>query len=68
MYVMTYKKGICAEFGPVNVFQFERDSVKSISCIRIKVIIIIKNYKKPIQGAPVLHAHSIDGAERKTSK
>ena len=38
---MTYKKGNCAEFGPVDVFQFKSDSVKPISCIRIKVIIII---------------------------
>ena len=38
---MIHKKGNCAEFGPVNVFQFKSDSVKPISCIRIKVIIII---------------------------
>ena len=38
---MTYKKGSCTEFGPVDVFQFKSDSVKPISCIRIKVIIII---------------------------
>ena len=38
---MTYKKGNCAEFGPVNVFQFKSDSVKPISCIRIKVVLII---------------------------
>ena len=38
---MTYKKGKCAEFGPLNVFQFKSDSVKPIFCIRIKVIIII---------------------------
>ena len=28
---MTYKKGSCAEFGPVNVFQFKSDSVKPFS-------------------------------------
>ena len=39
--VMIYKKGNWAEFGPVNVFQFKSDLVKPISCIRIKVIIII---------------------------
>ena len=38
---MTYKKGNCAEVGPVDVFQFKSDSVKPISCMRIKVIIII---------------------------
>ena len=38
---MKYKKGNCAEFGPVNVFHFEYDSVRPISCMRIKVIIII---------------------------
>ena len=38
---MTYKKGNYAEFGPVNVFQFKSDSVKPVSCIRIKVIMII---------------------------
>ena len=38
---MTYKKGNCAEFAPVNVFQFKSDSEKPMSCIRIKVIIII---------------------------
>ena len=37
---MTYKEGNCAEFGPVDVFQFKSDSVKPVSCIRIKVIII----------------------------
>ena len=36
---MTYEKGNCAEFGPLDVFQFKSDSVKPISCIRIKVII-----------------------------
>ena len=30
--VMTYKKGNCREFGPVDVFQFKSDSVKPISC------------------------------------
>ena len=40
---MTYKKGNCAEFGPVDVFQFKSDSVKPISCVRIKVLIIINN-------------------------
>ena len=30
--VMTYKKGNCTEFGPVDVFQFKSDSVKPISC------------------------------------
>ena len=35
---LKYKKGNCAEFGPVNVFQFERGSVKPIPCIRIEVI------------------------------
>ena len=40
---MTYKKGNCAEFGPVNVFQFKSDSVKPVSCTRIKVIMIIIN-------------------------
>ena len=46
--VMTCKKGNCAEFGPMNVFQFESDSVKPISCMRIKVIaiIIIKSVRK----------------------
>ena len=39
---MTYRKGNCAEFGPVNVFQFKSDSVKPISCIRIKVRITNK--------------------------
>ena len=39
--VMTYKKGSCAEFGPVDVFEFKSDSVKHFSCIRIKAIIII---------------------------
>ena len=34
---MTYKKGSCAEFGPVDIFQFKSDSVKVI----IIVIIII---------------------------
>ena len=38
---LKYKKGNCAEFGPVNVFQFERGSVKPIPCMRIKLIIII---------------------------
>ena len=38
---MIYQKGNCAEFAPVNVFQFKSDSEKPISCIRIKVIIII---------------------------
>ena len=38
---MTYKKINCAEFGPVDVFQFKHDSVKPISCVRIKVTIII---------------------------
>ena len=38
---MTDKKGNCEEFVPVNVFQFKSDSVKPISCIRIKVVIIM---------------------------
>ena len=38
---MTYKKDNCAEFQPVNVFQFKSDLVKPISCIRIKVIIML---------------------------
>ena len=38
---MTYKKSNCAEFGPVDAFQFKSNSVKPISCVRIKVIIII---------------------------
>ena len=39
---MTYKKGSCAEFGPVVILdQFKSDSVKPFSYIRIKVIIII---------------------------
>ena len=38
---MTYEKGNCAEFGPVDVFQFKSDSVKPICCIKIKVIIKI---------------------------
>ena len=38
---MTYKKGNCAEFGPVDVFWFKRDTVKPISCKRMEVIIII---------------------------
>ena len=29
--VMTYKKGSCAESGPVDVFQFKSDSVKPFS-------------------------------------
>ena len=32
------KSMYCADFGPVNIFQFESDSIKPISCIRIKVI------------------------------
>ena len=36
--LITYKKGNCAGFGSVNVFQFESDSVKPISCIRIILI------------------------------
>ena len=43
---MTYKKGNCAEFGPVNVFQFKSDLVKPISCIKMKVIIIIESFGK----------------------
>ena len=43
--VMKYKKGNFAELGPVNIFQFESDSVKSITCMRIKVMIIIINLK-----------------------
>ena len=39
--VMTYKKSNCAEFGPVDAFQFKSTSVKPISRVRIKVIIII---------------------------
>ena len=39
--MITYKKGICAEFGPVNVFQFKGDSLRPIFYIRIKVIIMI---------------------------
>ena len=38
---MTYEKGSCAEFGPMDVFWFKSDSVKPFSRIRIKVIIII---------------------------
>ena len=41
--VIKYKKDNFAELGPVNIFQFDSDSVKSISCMRIKVIIIIIN-------------------------
>ena len=41
MCVRIYKKGKFAVFGPVNIFQFGSDSVKPISCIRIKVLIII---------------------------
>ena len=35
------QKDNCTEFGPVDVFQFKSNSVKPISCIRIRVIIII---------------------------
>ena len=37
---MTYKQDHCAELGLVDVFQFESDSVKPISCKKIKVIMI----------------------------
>ena len=39
--VVTYKKGHSAEFGTVNVFRFESDSVKAICFIRAKVTIIV---------------------------
>ena len=45
VYVMTNKKSNCAELGLVNVFKFERDSVKPTFCIRRKAVIIIMPFE-----------------------
>ena len=42
---MTNKKSNCAELGLVNVFKFERDSVKPTFCIRRKAVIIIMPFE-----------------------
>ena len=66
---MTYKKGSCAEFGPVDVLWFKSDSVKPFSCIRIKVIMIIIIILTPIaagltMGTTVLCLLSLQGDQR----